>query len=616
MEFVRRFAKGLKSRDGFGTAALMLVAIVYVIASVHLMAPSYLVNDNIAIMDYAIQGWPIDFIGILLTRFLHFAYGTLPSIPWYGLSLYVLHCLSVFLWLRLIWRAFRPWWLASMISAIFLLYYFFFLIFLDYTSTGAMLCMVALGWVSLDVLERRSGYGRFVLPGLVFMLGMVARPQAVLGAMAYGFPVVCIVAFWRLETCARENQPDLNRLSILKAMPYGLPVVLMYLYALPRRHELKRLGLIALVFLLLPALNLVGDTLYRQYTVTPQQTRFESFNTIRGRLHGLPDSRQWQLINDPPAQDAAHLSREQTSTFFNWRFLDERVYTAPALEALLKMLPPPEHPYADFIREFRSRIDAVPELLLLLCCVTFFLLIVPKSPGIGVAGMLLPLYALGFAALFSVFVGFSPRTEIPFAFGFGFLSLVIAGFLVKQSGGDWRPRYLVFAAVACVLGLVGGFKAFTGTQLKELNTRLEAARTEQMLEVLNSDYAGTVIMLDPLSGFTPYVLSPFDVISLRFHPIELGWSTFSPRFYQQIKYLGIDHGYELMDALIDRGDAYALGTGWWAYTMLDDLNKHYMRPIKLERVREFYPDGDLFRYVLAGKSDGVADKSSGAAKRR
>lgn len=609
MKFVHKLATNVKSRNAIGAAVQMLLAIVFVVASINLMTPSYIVNDNIAIMDYAIQGWPIDFTGILFTDLLHFAYIHAPGIPWYAFSLYALHCLSVFLWLRLIWCVFRPWWLASTMSGIFLLYYSFFLIFLDYTSTGAMLCMVALTWAFLDTLARRRGYRRFLLPGLVFMLGVLVRPQTFLGAMAYGFPVVCLVAWQCLRTGVVPDEPVSRIGSWQRGLPYAVPVawimvpIRRHLY--PFRAEAGRLSLFALMFFLPTLGNVVANTAYRDIRLTPQQAQFDAFNAVRGRLHGLPDSRQWVLINDPPAQRAAHLSRDQINTFFKWRFLDDRVYTESALKVLLQMLPPPEHPYTDFAREFYSRLDALPELLLLLCCIPFFMLILSRSPGISVAGMLLPLYALGFAALFSVFVGFSPRTEMPFAFGFSFMSLLIAGFFLNQAGDDRSSRYMVCGAVACVLGLVGGFDALTGTALDEIDTRLSAVRTQQILEVLNSDYAGSVVIIDPGMGLMRFKLSPFEVTPLRFHPIDLGWTTFSPRFYQQIKYLRIDHGYELMDALINRDNAYALGRRWWAYTMLDNLNKRYVHLVKLVPVREFSSGDVLFRYTLTDKSSGV-----------
>lgn len=596
-----------------GAVFLALVAVSYVAISVELFVPSYMVNDNIAIMDYAVQGLPIDFTGVLFTGFLHLAYAHAPRVPWYGLSLYALHCLSVFLWLYIIWRALHPWWLAGVFSGIFLVYYFPFLIFLDYTSTGAMLCMAALAWTCLDILEQRPGYRRFLLAGFVFMFGMVVRPQVPLGALVYLLPVACIVAVRHLCANYAPREPEPTRQSTLGAMPYGLLAVWLVgmvrqvgLYVFPFRHGLRRLSLAALMFLFPAVANFAADAVYRQVTLTPQQAQFDAFNAVRGRLQGLPERRMVELINDPPVQDAAHLSRDQTSDFFHWRFLDERVYTEPALKTMLEKMPPPAAPYREFARELRERFDSGPEFALLLCCVPLFLLVLMKHPWMGVTGMLLPLYACCLAALLSVFVAFTPRTEMPFAIGFSFLSLVAAGTIIPL-GRHQGKLAGVCMIVSCALGLLGAYRVLLHTEFMQLEKQISAARTEATLGALNREFSGSVVVLEPEAGLQVENLNPLDTISFRFHPVDLGWNTFSPRFYQEISHLGISHGYELMDTLIDREHAYTLGNSWWAYTMLDCLSKQYQYPIRLVRVKDLYQGDSLFRYVL--------EKPGGLAKR-
>ena len=108
-----------------------------------------------------------------------------------------------------------------------------------------------------------------------------------------------------------------------------------------------------------------------------------------------------------------------------------------------------------------------------------------------------------------------------------------------------------------------------------------------MVQSLNRDFAGSVVMLEPDGGLQLETLNPLEETSLRFDAIGLGWNTFSPRFYQEIAPLGIDHGYQLLETLINNKNAYLLGNPWWASVTLNEVANRGSRHLKLVTAREF-----------------------------
>lgn len=557
---------GPDRRERLLPLALAALSFAFVLLTLALVTPSYMVNDNIEIMDYAIHGLPISFIGVALTGFLHLLYATVPQLPWYGLTLYALHVLSIFLWLSLIFRILRPRWFALAAGVLFLGYYLPYLVFLDYTATSVMLCLSSLTWALLDVMEHRTDRLRFLALGGVFLLGMLARPQGVLGAFAYMLPIALMTTLWRIHTGGFKG-------------------------------EAGKLALVALIFFAPSAINFAADSAYRHYCPIPGQVEFDAFNAARGRLQGLPRERELKIIESPKLLRSIGWTRDQARDFFNWRFLDERVFTTASLQKLADNLPPPPLPFLQMLEDFISRLEPGPVQLLLLCPLPLFLVALRKRRSLGGAALLLPFYGLAIGSAMSVFMAFRARTETPYLVGFGFACLILASFLAEHEDREEGARHSWSLRLACVLACVGVCMGLVDLHKDHFRSRLEASRVQQALAILNHDYAGSTIMLQPDAGLKLESLSPLSVLQLDFNPIDLGWSTFSPRFYQQLKPLGISHGYQLIGALVDRKDAYLLGTVWWADVsrfMAGDRTD--MGKVSVVEVRELQHAIKLFQY--------------------
>lgn len=561
-----------KAAPTFNTKALalpglVLFSAVYVFGTACLLNCKYLINDNALILEYAKRGLPIPYSGMLFLKLLHLAYSTTPDMPWYGLSLYALHVVCVFLWLWFFSRVIRPWWLACIMVLGFLGYYLVFLIYLDYTSTAVMLCSTSLTWAFLEVMERRPGYLRFLGPGIVFLMGMQVRPQVPLGALAYVLPIALLVAMWCLH--GRHF-----------------------------RFEARRLVLISLVFFAPLATGLATDTAYNQYALTPKQAQFDAFNSLRGKLQNdITRPRKQEMMRDKALLASIHWTFIDAYHFFNWNFLDERIDTVAALQAMLDRAPPPNVSFREFSNAMVERLAPNPVLLLILCSIPFSLLILYRRRWLGMAALLAPVYCIALSSYMYLFFVYGDRTETPFVTGFGFCSLLISGAIAARDG-DGKSRALLPATLIGALLICASsywvLRPNIGSQEKQIEAAVE---TRQELEVLNRDFSGKIILMKPTGSLALQKLDPLETYTVGFQPIYLGWNTFSPLFYDQIGKLGVEHGYQLVDALIANPDAYELGTQQWCYTLLDYASNRSKRRIDVTEVRKF-PDGtSLFRFV-------------------
>ena len=516
---------------------LAVCAVLFVCLAVRLFSPSFIENDDVTIADFAMQGFPVRYMGIFLTSLMHLGYEHFPEVAWYGVILYGCHFLSVYLWLSLLCRVFRPWWLAVITALLFLEFYLVFLVYLDYTSTSVMLCCVSLSWAYMEVIERRAGWLRYLALGLVFMLGLMVRPQAAPGALLYTLPIGLLAAW----TCLREQ---------------------------PLRPELKRLLLVGLLFLAPALVEGALDQVWRQVSSSPQQAQYDRFNYFRGKAQSLNRGRKRHIMQNKRLLSQVHWTHRDAAFFFNWNFLDERVDTPEALKVIFDRAPPPRVTAEHVLHIVRGRTVNSTTFPLLLASWPLFLLLAWRRRAMGITALLLPFYCAALTSFMFLFFAFTYRVELPFATGFGFSSLVMAGALLAHERDLAAPlRWAALLAGAAVAGY--GLAHMLPHQYHSYQAQhVQAQRAQQMVDTLNRDFAGKVLVVEPKAGLPLERLSPLRVVHLSFTPVQLGWSTFSPRFYRQIGRLGIQHGYELVDALITRDDAYMLGSHAWCRNLL------------------------------------------------
>jgi hypothetical protein len=544
-----------------------VVAVLFVCVTLKLLTPMYMENDDVTIADYAMQGFAVRYTGIFFTSLLHLGYAHFPNVAWYGVALYTCHFLSVYLWLSLLFRVFRPWWLGVLLALLFLGFYLVFLVYLDYTSTSVMLCCASLTWAYLDVMERRGGWLYYPLLGLVFTLGMMVRPHGAPGSFIYTLPIGLLAAW----VCLREHPP---------------------------RAELKRLVVVTLLFLAPAALEFAADQVWRVASATPEQAQYDKFNTIRGKLQRISRARKRKIMDSPAILSQVHWTRRDAAFFFNWNFLDERIYTPLTLQTVFDHAPPPA-PSADSVLQVLARRMTPYNTVFLLLLGTVPLLLWPGRRRSHIAAaLLLPAYEVLLTTCMCTFFAFNYRVELPFEIGFGFSALLVGGWLAARDT-SWDGKSYLAAAMACAL--LAGVSLVTTLRHQYpgyLGQKRIAERTQRTIQTLNRDFAGSVLLLEPKNSLPLERLNPLQVFHFDFHMVQLGWSTFSPRFYRQISYLGIDHGYQLVDALATQDHAYMLGSKGWCASLLPYLTAADPAKTHTREVEVLTPSVSAYRFVV------------------
>lgn len=584
----------IRHKERSWTLGLALASIAYVILGICLTAPRFAANDNLMILDFLIHGYPVPYCGILFTSLLHLAYQALPSVPWYALSLYSLHALSVFIWLKLLRKAFKPWWLALALMAALLIYYIQYLALLDYTSTSIMLCMSSLCYAMVEALGNTLTPWRSAALGLVFMLGMLVRTYGAVGALAFAIPTVMVIVFLRIREYASLKPAHDAHTHLL---PMAVFASLMRFQWKPIRTEALRLALIAFMFFAPALTDLAVDTAYRQLTLTPQEARYDEFNAYRSRIHSVNNQERFALMRDRPLLQAIHWNQTDMGHFLNWSYLDERVYTTEAVRTIAENLPPQQISLSDVAMNALQSVSKLdPLFLLLIAPLPLLLLSAWRRPWPDIISLSWPMYCLMLIEFMSMHFTFLDRVSLPFEAAFGFSNLILAGLITDtyRPSGD---RIHVGALIVVFFIVLMGLSGLTNKLLHYRQSNLtNHARLDSKLQVLNDSYAGSVVLLQAGPGLLMERSNPFDITWPRFQVIDLGWSTYSPRYYQQIGALGIQESHQLLDTLIVHPDSYLLGTKGWCESLLYFATDSAKRNIRVVAVKTFEDGTGLYRY--------------------
>lgn len=529
----------------------MTLCIVFLAAVLTTLHTHYTTNDDTGIIGFAVAGHPVPYVGILLSSLLHSLYTAWPNIAWFGWCLYLLLAISLYQWLGLAWRLLRRPWLAATASAVILGYYLDLVVSLDFTAVSALLCMAGLARAGVEILEQRGSWS-LLLPGVLFALGWLVRPESAFGAVAYAVPVVVAV----LAAC---------------------------LWRRPFRAEMRRLVVAALVFLLPVALNAGVDAAWRAAMRTPQEARYEAFNGAAGQFYHLNRARRNATSKDVTLLVHLHWTGLDAERFVHWKFLDERLYTPEAAHAMWVNAKPAHVTVALLMRQIRARLLPANKIfLLLVASAPLFVLLVYRGRPEGVVGLFLSAYSVALTVLMYVLYAFIYRVEMPFELGLGLMGWLLAIASFSGDGGTSPQVFIAAASIGVLVAGIGAYDSAASTLRLQQRDIVLANQATKKLEILNTQFAGDVILMEPSNILS--VLSPLRPISLNFHPINLGWNTFSPRFYEQIRWAGAEHGYDLIDAMVDNPKAYMLGRQLWATQLLSYAKAHSQARIRVVRV--------------------------------
>ncbi|MCE9613267.1 MAG: hypothetical protein K8T26_03270 [Lentisphaerae bacterium] len=169
--------------------ALFGLACAYVVGLLVVGPRHYLVNDDIGILLCLQDGFAAPFVSVIFGRLLSLAYRCLsPDVGWYGLSLYLLHIVSVFLFLWFLVASHWPRVWRLLLALVYLTFYARFVLAVSYTTTAMMIgAHSLLGFLATHTKSGQSSRASAWL-GVGFACAYFLRCQSVIAVAVLALP--------------------------------------------------------------------------------------------------------------------------------------------------------------------------------------------------------------------------------------------------------------------------------------------------------------------------------------------------------------------------------------------------------------------------------------------
>ncbi len=557
------------------------------------MPVRYEVNDDFEFINILSGkgGFAADFssttqsLSQFLSYTLYFLYDRFPSIPWYGLTIYLSAYLGISLITSVLLRNTRD--KLSLILCIPALLVYFSHCFSVITYTSAVLLLEfgvflsLMEWVlKIDFLFKRNRLFGFFL-GACFLFSFLIRWQIVLYFMLFGVPVLFYI-----------------KKQHLKAI---LPVIAVLLLFILGDRMLFKLN------------TTPGHKSYYEYT----QLRRGFNDTVKGEYNGETTLK---------ALKKAGWNMEDYAFFRSWILYDDRLFNTEALKTFLQANSPyQEKKYLKVVwSKIKSRFNSskLHTLVLIFTISALFLLRIHNFTGLSNRQkfrLILSILIIFAGILFLMYYRFPYKVFIPlYAY-----TISVFVLLTSNNTQTFYSKRIIPVIIALLLFLPVLVHSYTIGRM-ELGL-LESSRQEKdyikySLNYVKDNHAHPplLVLMDPVfsGGLGTEKVHPLkefsDYTSLRVFP--WGGEINSPRYASILKQMGLKNGREFLKWSINREDVLFVhfvrsekSLQKHAYLWESYFNRHISpdRKIKLQAVYDFrnkYGTGLIFYRMKVSQS--------------
>lgn len=531
-------------------AAVVVVCMVVVLG----VSPrAFLINDDIGILADIRGGFDVSYTSLILGRCLSVLYGLAPSIPFYGIFLYFMHAVSLYLFIKTFssLRNLTPWFPFFLIAYFSL--YAQFLMRVSFNNAALMIGINALMYCASRLMDGERRTAVFMLPGLAFTFCFIVRRQTLLGVLVFSAVIL-----------ARLLRDKRSRRALAV---FFVPLVLVIL----------------------------TDGLMARYGVSESYKAFQRFNSPRSRVDGYPILVRNK--NNPRLLRANGWTKNDMTLFRRRFFPNEKKFNETTIKNFftegrrgLAIKPKDVLSRASFIiKGYRIQFFFLASLVVL----AFFLL---RSKEIK--GMLLnAVYMSSGMVAMALVAKFPSRIGGPLS-----LLLLVSSVLFVFQGRTnaelrkpWnRPLSAFFTACCISILLLGGIVYVR--RAKDLTSRLK--KVETINQRLNAAYSGALFLTThwPWSQERDPLKDPKD----SYERIPYGWATFSERFYEVIeRRVGVKKGVDLFPRFLRLKNAYIVGkTNFIKEKINHYLWENYRIRSKFVRVEKLDKDVGIFKVLI------------------
>ncbi len=546
-------------------AVILAGVFVYILAIVLFCSPSYLMNDNPAMLTEIKLGLPVSFMTVVLGKFLSVLYLHVSAvIPWYPILIYILlgSSLAVAIHGLLALDRFR-----ELVLPFLVMYLLFFTTFLVRTGfnavaffTGGHAIFALVAYSAAPPPSRRRRLVVVLLLGILFSFSYMYRPQATTGITIFSAPVLALA-------CLAAGMRRSLRWSTAFVAPLLLVVSL--------NHVLKTTD------------------------VSEDQAYFDTFNVLRGRFHGNPIvDVNWK---NKKLFEMNKWSNADYAMLIFFMHLNEKKFNIETLSNIFEhTLPLPSDTLTLNVQRLRERHRALLQeyhrhlwvlpVLILLATATRSRYNVALSVCYAVyiyAGMLAMLY----------FKRFPIRVGIPLLM----ISFLMGVYLIfgRRTGIGAPLERLKSAWLFLVAGgcLIIAFAYLPRLRDVIKYNRIEMTRYRADMTTLNEICGDKMVLFQPGKGLRNEFADPFAPAEQRFHTIPAGYTIYSPRFYMALRQLGIDSAYDIFPRIIDHPDAFVVFREKDLKHLLAYIHNTYGVACRGEKIRQLQIDAVIYQLV-------------------
>jgi hypothetical protein len=493
-------------------------AVLFITYLIFIFPRTYRVNDNIGILFNAEHGFLSEFVSYFYMKLLYHLYQMGNEIPWYGLTLYSIHVLSLFIFIKSLAKIknFETFLIPFLI--IYLYFYISFITQLDYTSTSIMIGANSL-FAFLIYLNNKEVSILYVLGlGVLFSFSFMVRIYGTFAVLVYVLPII------------------------------GLFFVYKY-------KQKQYFAIFFIPFLLLS----MGENVARTYFTSPEYQQYHEFNRLRGKLHGLPilsaNQNNYKILKEN------NWTKNDYERFYNWMFFDERKYNTRTLSNIFKYSVLKEENkiqkylnlYFYKLNELLNKYDYKWYVYFLL--LVFILVIYEFSWFALVITCCYLLYVISGSVYLDIFYRFPPRIGYPiFLMVTSFVILLIFSLLPQKSSAK-NTNHNIFVTTF-TLGIFLLLLNININVFHKFSTNLPFKLSINRLQ--SSLYQGKIFYVQPVEGLRLEKMDPLTRYHFNFELIVTATNFFSPFFYKQLEKLGVKEGYNMIPAMINNPNAFVI----------------------------------------------------------
>lgn len=480
---------GMKSVEIKRYLSVLFFLLLYFGFTLYFLPIQYAVNDDYAILTEIKNNVNTSFMSPVLGCFLSFLYSLNENIPWYGLFLYFIHFVALYILITTLLK--RNWnkILSYSFLFIYLMFYLEFLVKVSYNNSSIMLGISVIVYFLFNI--RNLSTLKSLLVGLLFTVSYLIRTETIYLLLCFSAP-----AFY------------LEKKYYHRIFYFLFPAIIVF------------------------SLHMMTDN----FAFSEEQKNFNEFNKLRGAFHCYPAARN--NYNNQNILKVNNWTGNDYLVLDAWFFMDERKFNAGSMENVFKYSVQARSDLNSRISEVAGNIKGY--YIYYLFAAIMLLLFILGSNYIRfliAAGYFIYCFA-GIAAL-QIFFRFPSyiSTQI-FLIMFLVMFFFACSFELKIS--NRRKGIAIILALLPVLAL----------KIGDLSKSI--SNTARMIELFNRTYvvqlnqkyqAGTLILpIMPDFAMPVECSNPLMEKRLKINIIPFGWLTYSPSFYKSIKkHLNVDN---------------------------------------------------------------------------